>query len=128
MTQAATEALATIRDNLKEATEKYGHIEPGTAGYNIVTALLTLQQGLDNLQAEKEQQLSAAVVLGAIDLEAFHAHILQLVGAHFATLFDNICALMAKDHGPQAADLKELQNFVAEQSLVIRFATNDTEQ
>lgn len=128
VTQTATEALATIRDNLREAIETYGHIEPGTAGYNIVTALRTLQQGLSNLQAEEEQQLSAAVVLGAIDSEAFHAHILQLLGAHFVTLFDNICALMAKDHGSQAADLKELRNFVAEQSLVIRFATTDKEQ
>lgn len=128
MTQNATEALATIRDNLQEAIEKYGHIEPGTAGYNIVAALRTLQQGLSNLQVEEEQQLSAAVALSAIDLEAFHTHILQLLGVHFATLFDNICALMSKDHSSWPADLKELRSFVAEQSLVIRFATNGTEQ
>ena len=126
MTQAATEALATIRDNLKEATEKYGRIEPGTAGYNIVTALQTLQQGLDNLQVEEGQQLAAAVALNAIDLEAFHAHILQLLGAHFATLSDNTCALITSQGG-QALDLVGLRNCVAEQFLITEFATKGTE-
>ena len=127
MTQTATEALATIRDNLQEVTEKYDHVQPGEAGYNIVAALRDLCQALDGLHTEEEQQLSAAVALGAINLEAFHTHVQQLLGAHFATLFDNICALITKDQGSQA-DLQELRSFVAEQSLVIRFATIEAGQ
>ena len=128
MTQTATEALAAIRDNLQEVTEKYDHVQPGEAGYNIVTALRALCQALEGLHTEEEQQLSAAVALGAIDLEAFHARILQLLGAHFITLSDNICALMAKDNGSQATDLKELRDFVAEQSLIIQFVAKSKEQ
>ena len=66
MTQNATQALATIRRNLQEATEKYGHIEPGEAGYNIAAALRTIRQALDNLHAEEEQQLAAAVALNTL--------------------------------------------------------------
>ena len=128
MTQTVTEALATIRSNLQEATTKYGHIKPGEAGYNIVAALRTLHQAIDSLHAEEKQQLSAAVALTAINLEAFHTHILRLLGAHFATLFDNTCVLLGKEQCAQATDLTDLRDFVAEQSLIIQFATEDTEQ
>ena len=83
MTQAPTEALATIRDNLKTITEQYDHPDWGDPEHNIITALETLHQTLDNLQAEEEQQLTAAVALNAINLDAFHTHVLQLLGAHF---------------------------------------------
>mgnify|MGYP000935522031 CR=1 FL=1 len=126
MTQNATQALATIRRNLQEATEKYGHIEPGEAGYNIAAALRTIRQALDNLHAEEEQQLAAAVALNTIDLEVFHAHILQLLGAHFATLSDNTCALITSQGG-QALDLAGLRYCVAEQFLITEFATKGTE-
>ena len=128
MTQTPTEALITIRDNLRSITDQYPHTEWVEPNHNVITTLHTLHQTLDNLQFEEEQQLKTAVALNAIDLEAFHARILQLLGAHFATLFDNICALMTKDHGSQEADLQELRSFVSEQSLVIQFATNDKEQ
>lgn len=128
MTQTATEALATIRCNLQEATTKYGHIKPGEAGYNIVAALRTLHQALDGLHAEEDKQLSAAVALGAIDLEAFHTHILRLLGAHFATLFDNTCDLIANNQSAQAVMLPDLIRFFTEQSLIIQFAAEGTGQ
>lgn len=128
MTQAPTEALATIRDNLKTITEQYDHPDWGDPEHNIITALETLHQTLDNLQAEEEQQLTAAVALNAINLDAFHTHVLQLLGAHFTTLFDNTCNLATKDRSAKTGKLTELQNFIAEQALIIQFATRDTEK
>ena len=109
MTQAPTEALATIRDNLKTITEQYDHPDWGDPEHNIIT--------------EEEQQLTAAVALNAINLDAFHTHVLQLLGAHFTTLFDNTCNLATKDRNTKPGKLTELQNFIAEQVLIIQFAT-----
>lgn len=125
MTQNPTEALAAIRDNLKTITD---HTEWGEPNHNVITTLHKLHQTLDNLQAEEEQQLKTAVALNAIDLEAFHTHILQLLGAHFTTLFDNTCNLATKDQSAKTGKLTELQNFIAEQALIIQFAIRDTEK
>lgn len=128
MTQTPTEALATIRENLRTITDQYPHTEWGDSNHNIITTLHTLHQTLDNLQAEEEQQLKTAVALNAINLDAFHTHILQLLGAHFTTLFNNTCNLATKDQSANTGKLTELQNFIAEQALIIQFATRDTEK
>jgi hypothetical protein len=128
MTQTPTEALATIRDNLRTITKQYPHTEWGEPNHNIITTLHTLHQTLDNLQAEEEQQLKTAVALNAINLDTFHTHILQLLGAHFTTLFDNTCNRATKDQNTKTNQLTKLQNFIAEQALIIQFTTKDTEK
>ena len=128
MTQTPTEALASIRDNLRIVTDQYSHTEWGDPEHNIITALETLHQTLDNLQAEEDQQFKTAVALNAINLEAFHTHILELLGAHFTTLFDNTCSMATKDQNTKTGQLTELQNFIAEQALIIQFAIRDTEK
>jgi hypothetical protein len=128
MTQTPTEALATIRDNLRTITDQYPHTEWGEPNHNIITTLNTLHQTLDNLQAEEEQQLKTAVALNAINLDAFHTHILELLSAHFTTLFDNTCSAAAQDRSTKTDQLTEIQNFIAEQALIIQFATRDTEK
>lgn len=128
MTQTPTEALASIRDNLRIVTDQYSHTEWGDLDHNIITALETLHQTLDNLQDEEDQQFKAAVALNAINLDAFHTHILQLLGAHFTTLFDNTCNLATQDQSAKTGQLTELQNFIAEQALIIQSTTRDTEK